>query len=209
MYGHLDWGGVTDTLQELRHRGNNVSVLSGRQIKAHVQKLGLNHVDIGLAPHRKRFEGEPLEEQLLAHQKESFCSLENIVSSYIKAFGFLQENGVNILLGEPLSKTTALVAHSMNLPWLKLGPEDFSAPEGELLEKFDKNGQEFMERAQQEKQSLGLLNDADFEEIFVKEQPPSRIVYSTPKFEGDRTNPSFTYVGADPIEPKQEIKKGW
>lgn len=42
----------------------------------------------------------------------------------------------------------------------------------------------------------------------MKEQPPSRIVYSTPKFEGDRTNPSFTYVGADPIEPKQEVKKG-
>jgi len=199
LHGHLDWGGTMETLKELKERGHKVNILSGEPVREYVETQGLEFVDIGLTPPRKRKPGESIEDQLMSHQHDAFRSEKNITRSYHQAIAFLGSGNTDFLLGDPLCKTGSLIANTLDIPFVRIGPTDFSSPEPKLLQKFIEVGDRFESDMRANKESFGISTDAQFDLVFIQELAKLHINFSTPVFEGEKVNSAFAYVGSDAL----------
>jgi hypothetical protein len=80
-YGHLDWGGVLDTLMQLKARGHKIIVGSGLNVAPFVLSQGFEFLDLELNALKCKEEGETLSELLKSHRDQNFFSVEESLAA--------------------------------------------------------------------------------------------------------------------------------
>ncbi len=205
-HSHLDWGGVLETLQELKNRGHKIRILSGANIKNYVEANGLDFEDIGLGYFRPRQMNESIEDTLAYHQFNNFFDTQNIEQTLIRGLDSVKENKTQIILSDPLCKTGPLINMKTGIPYAVLGPYNYQ-PEGRVeddnkiaLEKFIGEFSKITER-------YGIKDGHKLP--LVQNSPLLNIVYSIPEFDKEMHEPNITYVGSDsfPLKKKTTSNK--
>ncbi|MFP4400710.1 MAG: hypothetical protein ACLFPQ_02415, partial [Candidatus Woesearchaeota archaeon] len=142
-YGHIDWGGVLETLQELKDMGHKVTIMSGEYIKDFVSKNHLDFVDIGLSPFRKRKPSEAIIDQLISHQLENFWNFEEQRISLERSLKYISDNKPDIILNDVLCKIGYFLHMITGLPLVSLGPHDFPKPDQEIFNRTKDHIEDF------------------------------------------------------------------
>lgn len=123
LYGHLDWGGVIETLERIKDLGHDVSIASGRSIRQAVAGLGFDFIDLDLPSFKVPHTGQDIEKVLLDHIKENFCEPKSNLRAVeiLKKFHATQK--IDLIYCEPFFLAPLVFSHIMAVPlasvWLE------------------------------------------------------------------------------------------
>ena len=115
-FGHIDWGGVTQTLNEFTKRGHTVFVATGPYIKNLIIEKGFDFLDIKLKPFKLCNNETDIKSVLIRHLHENFYNLEELEISVELLSDFIEKNSVDLILSEPYLWSGYIVAKKYNIP---------------------------------------------------------------------------------------------
>lgn len=201
---HLDWGGVKETLSELQHRGHDIFVLSGTNLRAYLATYTFKFIDVCLDDFRARKPDETIEDTLAYHQVHNFCNVKNVRDSVLAVLGYHAQLKFDMVLSDPLCKTGPLVAMKTGLPYAVLGPYDY-VPEGRVKQDNSLAAQNFLKEFKIITDEIGIPDG--YKLPFLQNSPLLNIAYSTPEFDCGMEVPNVTHVGSDDLTSKVKYNK--
>lgn len=201
-FGHVDWGGVIETLQALRDRGHEVYVASGPSLEDHILARGLQFIDIGLKKIEPVSKKESIPQAVAKHQRQNFFNVSDVRDGFSRAKKAFP-GGLDIILADSFCLIGRLMSSYLDIPRVTFDPQIPPALiPNEMAEIMANASKKYKEKLED------FLNQESLEGISLELIAPSdclNVTFSTPKFDGDIYNPASTYVGADPLKRKRGV----
>ncbi|MFW6008196.1 MAG: nucleotide disphospho-sugar-binding domain-containing protein [archaeon] len=189
--GHLDWGGVTETLKRLQKKGHDVSVASGGYLKEFVLKQKISFINTELPSFKKSNNHQSIHDVFLDHIKNNFFD----VNSHHNAFNIMKNKSIDILISDAHCHSAQLVSKKLNIPHIVIAP-DPKIPNPKLETILQNHSKIFCDKLS----NLTNINIRLIDQYpLLFDSEILNIHYSTPKFTMLKENNKTEFVGGDPI----------
>ncbi|MEK6934627.1 MAG: nucleotide disphospho-sugar-binding domain-containing protein [Nanoarchaeota archaeon] len=203
-YGHLDWGGILNVLEELKERGHLVTIGSGNSLEDYIRSKGFNFLDIKIPPIKKFDPTGDIDKQVLEHMIEWFFDIDSITESVNLSRGYIQKEGIDLVISEPMYQGARFIGAVTNKPLCVMGADGKKQEIRNLKKPFSDLFEEFKRRIDKVSNNLGV---SIMEHIAPRIYSDSlNLCFNTPEFENrlnEEAAPNCHYVGADAIIRKR------
>ena len=196
-FGHVDWGGLVETLQILKRRGHEVSVASGPALKKYIQSFDLSFVDLGIKEISPVLEGETIQQALDKHQVENFFNFEDTKKAFYLAKKAYSKKGLDLIVSDCFFKPAQIMERYMDIPRITIDPQiPPSLVPPEMIEAISRASEPYRTKVKDFLQEHGI---SSIDLNFIVPSDKLNISFSTHEFDGSLASPA-RYVGASSLK---------